>query len=102
MNNKFSYIKNEEVQKILKYVKNEPIFFGDNMRLLSEEEIINYKRELGLEIDNILPLIDLNDNNFLIYKLDENTFEKLNIVDGTFFCKIDSIENYLDLLAQSE
>lgn len=98
--NKFESIDNNELQEILKYVVDEPIFFGDDMRLLSKEEILNYKKELNIEIDNIIPLIDLYDNNFLIYNIKENAFEKLNIVDEITYEKVDTIEKYLKLLKE--
>lgn len=100
MNNKFASIENQELQEILKYVGTEPIFFYDEMRLLSEKEIINYKEELGIKIDNIIPLIDLYDNDFLIYNTNENVFEKLNITYETFFDKTNTIEKYLELLKE--
>ena len=102
MNNKFASIKNKELHEILKYVKAEPIFFSEGMRLLSEEEIINYKEELDIVFNNIIPLIDLYDNDFLIYNINETAFEKLNIVDGTFFGKTDTIKKYLELLKEYE
>lgn len=98
--NELKNINNNELQEILKYVEDEPVFFYDEMRLLSKEEIINYKKELNIEMDNIIPLIDLYDNNFLIYNINENVFEKLNIVDKTIFGKINSIEEYLKLLKE--
>lgn len=102
MIDKLSNLKNKELQEILNYIQSEPIFFGDNMRLLSKDEILNYKEELGIDINNILPIIDLNDNNFLVYNLEKNTFEKLNIEDETFFGETDSISNYLELLGKHE
>ena len=99
--NKFESINNNELQEILKYVGDEPVFFcNGEMRLLSKEEIINYKKELNIEMDNIIPLIDLYDNDFLIYNINENVFEKLNIVDGTIFGKINTIEKYLKSLKE--
>ncbi len=97
---KFKNIDNTELQEILKYVKDEPIFFYDEMRLLSEDEIVNYKEELNIEMDNIIPLIDLYDNDFLIYNINENVFEKLNIEEEITFGKINSIEEYLKLLKE--
>ncbi len=91
-------IENEELQEILKYVGDEPLFLNDEMRLLSKDEINNYKMELGIDIDNIVPLIDLFDNNFLIYNKVKNTFEKLNIVDETIYEREETIEKYLKLL----
>ena len=100
MDNYFANIDNNELQEILKYVEEEPIFFYDEMRLLSKEEIINYKEELNVEMDNIIPLIDLYDNDFLVYNIAENVFGKLSIDDETFFERTNSIENYLKLLRE--
>lgn len=36
MIDKLSNLKNKELQEILNYIQSEPIFFGDNMRLLSK------------------------------------------------------------------
>lgn len=99
---KYSSINNKELQEILKYVKEEPVFLSNEMRLLSKEEILNYKEELSVEMDNIIPLIDLYDNNFLIYNITEDVFEKLNIVDETVFGKTNTIENYLNLLSKED
>lgn len=99
---KYSSINNKELQEILKYVKEEPVFLSNEMRLLSKEEILNYKEELSVEMDNIIPLIDLYDNNFLIYNITEDVFEKLNIVDETVFGKTNTIENYLNLLPKED
>ena len=70
------------------------------MRLLSKDEINNYKMELGIDIDNIVPLIDLFDNNFLIYNKVKNTFEKLNIVDETIYEREETIEKYLNIVCR--
>ena len=99
---KYSSINNKELQEILKYVKEEPVFLSNEMRLLSKEEILNYKEELSVEMDNIIPLIDLYDNNFLIYNITEDVFEKINIVDETVFGKTNTIENYLNLLPKED
>ena len=99
---KFVNIANNELQEILKYVGDEPLFFYDEMRLLSKDEILNYQEELNIKMDNIIPLIDLYDNNFLIYNINENVFEKMNIVDETIFDKTNTIENYLKLLQESK
>lgn len=99
---KYSSINNKELQEILKYVEEEPVFLSSEMRLLSKEEILNYKEELSVEMDNIIPLIDLYDNNFLIYNINEDVFEKINIVDETVFGKTNTIENYLNLLPKED
>lgn len=97
---RFEYIRNNELQEILKYVGSDPVFIGEEMRLLSDGEIVNYKEELNLETDNIIPLIDLYDNIFLVYNIGEDVFEKLSISDETTFGKTKTIKNYLKLLKQ--
>ena len=42
-------INNEELLKLIKYIKEEPVFISDNIRLLSIEEILNYKEELKID-----------------------------------------------------
>lgn len=91
-------INNDELKEILSYITDEPNFFNDNMRLLFKDEVLNYKEELCVDIDNIIPLIDLYDNNFLIYDITENIFGIMNIVDEFIFDKTTSIEKYLELL----
>ncbi len=70
------------------------------MQLLSKEEIINYKEHLNIKIDNIIPLVDLYDNIFLVYNIDDDTFAKLNITDEIIYGKTKTIENYLKLLQE--
>ena len=90
-------IKNEELQEILKFVTEEPIFFGDEKRLLSKSEIINYKDELNIDLnEDIIPLIDLCDNNFLIYNISKNKFQMMDISDDIIWKDVDSIHNYIN------
>lgn len=98
---RYEKIENEELQEILKYVKDEPLFFGEEKRLLSKSEIINYKNEFNINIDvDIIPLIDLYDNNFLIYNIAENKFQMLDISDDKIWKNVDSISNYISEIAQ--
>ena len=98
---RYEKIDNEELQEILKYVKDEPLFFGEEKRLLSKSEIANYKNEFNINIDvDIIPLIDLYDNNFLIYKIAENKFQMLDISDDKIWKNVDSISNYISEIAQ--
>lgn len=98
MEDKFLNIHNNELQEILGFVGDEPIFFNDEMRLLTREEILNYKDEFNIEKDDIIPLIDLFDNDFLIYDIKEEIFSMMNIVDESMFSKMNTIEEYLELL----
>lgn len=98
---RYEKIENEELQAILKYVKDEPLFFGEEKRLLSKGEITNYKNEFNIDIDmDIIPLIDLYDNNFLIYNIAENKFQMMDISDDTFWKDVASIRDYINEIAQ--
>ena len=98
---RYKEIKNEELQKILKFVEEVPIFFGEEKRLLSKSEIVNYKEEFDIDLDvDIIPLIDLYDNNFLIYNISENKFQIMDISDDIIWKDIDSIQNYINEIAQ--
>ena len=50
-------------------------------RLLSKIEIENYKTELNVTRDNMIPLIVLYDNEFLIFNIDNYEFKILDISD---------------------
>ena len=94
---RYKEIENEELKKILEFVKEEPLFFGDEKRLLSESEIINYKDELNIDLDeDIIPLIDLYDNNFLIYNIEKNKFQIMDISNDIFWKDVDSIQKYIN------
>ena len=97
--NKYENIDNSELKKILMFVKDEPIFFDDEKRLLSKQEILNYKVELQTNLD-IVPLIDLYDNNYLIYNIAENQFQLLDISDDTIWKNVSSIIDYINLIEQ--
>lgn len=88
---------NKELKKIISFVKEESIFFDEDKRLLSRDEIINYKEQLYLNID-IIPLIDCCDNSFLVYNPNSETFEMCDVSSGTLYKDIKSIENYIKLL----
>lgn len=101
MFDEFLKIDNKDLQKILCFVKEEPIFFGFDKRLLSKPEIINYKNEFNINKDDIIPLVDLYDNEFLIYDIKINRFFIMDISDN--FCRdIESIEIYINLLSDKE
>ena len=98
---KYEKIENQELQELLKYVKDEPLFFGEEKRLLSKSEIANYKNEFSINIDvDIIPLIDLYNNNFLIYNIVENKFQIVDLSDDTIWKNVDSIRDYISKIAQ--
>lgn len=93
-------INNSELNEIAKYITKNALFFDNEKRLLSEDEIINYKEELMIEIDNIIPLIDLYDNIYLIYNIENNEFELLDISTEEVIKILDTISDYLKLLRE--
>lgn len=91
---------NEELKRIISFVKEESIFFDEDKRLLSRDEIINYKKYLNLNID-IIPLIDCWDNSFLVYNLNNQKFQMCDVSSETLYKDITSIENYIKLLEKN-
>ena len=45
---------------------------------------------------NIIPLIDLFDNDFLVYNISEDRFQKINLSEKLTWKNVDSIQNYID------
>ena len=86
---KLSNIKNEKMKKILSYVSDTPIFFAENKRLLSKDEIENFEQQYECKINIYIPLIDIYDNDFIVFDSQNEIFGLFNIVDEIFFKKID-------------
>lgn len=89
-------INNKELKTILNYVDNDSIFFNDDMRLLSKDEIENFEEQCDCKIGKYIPLIDVYDNNFIVYDLDNDNFLLYNIVDEISFNKNFDIKNIID------
>lgn len=69
--------------------------------MISKREIENFENEYQCKIDGIIPLIDVSDNDFIVYICDKNAFEMYNIVDELLFNEdydvteiIKQLENY--------
>jgi hypothetical protein len=86
--------ENEELNTILTLVQKDPIFFDNEKRLLSQDEILNYKEELKTNLD-IIPLVDLYDNNYLVYNLTSNKYQLLDISQDLLWKDIESIADYI-------
>ena len=93
---KLSSINNEELKLLLSYVNSEPIFFNEK-RLVSIDEINDYKEDLLIDIECI-PLIDLYDNYYIIYDLKENEFQIYDISEDVVVEKNITIQKYIDEL----
>ena len=68
-------------------------------RILSPKEIVNYKKNLLIDIDVIL-LVDIGCNDYVAFNLEQNKFKIFNIVDEIFFCNVD-INKYIEILKRS-
>ncbi len=91
----FSIKIDGELKEILSLCKGEPIFYEGEKRLLSIDEILNSKEELNLN-ENVIPIIDLYDNEFLVYDILNSHFTKFDISTETRFGKVDSIREYIN------
>lgn len=69
------------LKEFLSYVVDEPVFFNENKKVTFKVEIENYKTELNVTRDNMIPLIVLYDNEFLIFDIDNYEFKILDISD---------------------
>lgn len=90
--------KNNELKEILKLVKEDVVFLGENKRLLSKGEIENYKEELAITID-IIPLIDIGDNIFIVYDNSDEKFKKCNTIiarKGLFWWYLATMQGAMD------
>jgi len=92
-------INNAELIEVINFVKEETIFVEENIRLLSKDEIINYKKELNTEKE-LIPIIDLYDNNYLVFNLENGKFQILDISADEYWKELSSIKNYIEFLKE--
>lgn len=78
-------INNQNLNKILNFVSDEPILFEEDYRLIYKREMENFENVYQCKIDGIIPLIDISNNDFIVYICDKNTFGMYNIVDEILF-----------------
>ncbi len=81
---KYKNIDNQELLSILEKVCDEPCFLNEK-RLLSELEILNYKEIIGIHKNDLIPLIDCYNNEFLIYDLIRGEFKMYSIDDDIIY-----------------
>lgn len=87
-----------ELVKSIISSSDENIFLDTGVRLLSYQEILSAEKELGVEFKSkgIIPLFDCNDNDFIVYHYNDDTWSKFNIVDETIFKKADNLTDLID------
>ncbi len=91
-------MENANLNKILKY-NDESIILGEDLRVISKKEIANFKEKYHCKIEGLIPLIDISNNDFIVYISSKNTFGIYNIVDEILFeedIDITDIINKLD------
>ena len=92
-------INNKKLEEFLNLVKEKSVFIDDTEeRILYDKEIINYKNNLQINMDIIL-LVDIGNNDFVAFNLNENKFQLFNIVDKIFFQDVD-IDKYINKLKE--
>lgn len=92
-------INNKKLEEFLNLVKEKSVFIDDTEeRILYDKEIINYKENFQVDMDVIL-LVDIGNNDFVAFNLNENKFQLFNIVDKIFFQDVD-IDKYINKLKE--
>lgn len=72
-------------------------FLEDGGRLLSYYEVCHSDEEYGTNFvqTKMIPLLDMGDNDFIVYDLSSNLWKKYNIVDYVVFEESSDLENIL-------
>ena len=86
----------EDVQKIISISK-EQLFFDEERRLLSSNEIENASEQLHVDFKKkfLVPVIDAYDNDFICFNYKTKKWCYFNIVDETLFSESESLEAIL-------
>ena len=93
-------INNQKLNRILKSVNDESIFLDEDLRLICKSEIEHFEERYQCKLEGLIPLIDVSNNDFIVYICTKNTFGIYNIVDELLFeedIDITEIINKLDL-----
>lgn len=83
------------VQKIIS-CSQESVFFENDWRTLSIDEIFNASNELHVDFCKlkIVPLFDTGDNDFIVYCSENDAWAKFNIIDECLFKNKKLLEDY--------
>ncbi len=75
----------------------ETIFFDDEWRTLSFDEIMDAEMDLHVQFvkKGILPIIDCGENDFVVYDIKKRTFSLYNIIDDCVFHEKEKLEELL-------
>ena len=82
----YGFTSTEEIEKLIS-ICGEPIFIGNECRLLAFSEIQNASEELHVDFvrQKILPLFDCFDNDVIVWHFDEQKWSLYNITDQVSF-----------------
>lgn len=77
-----------QLQQLISCV-DETVFFDDDSRILSFQEIIDAEEDLHTDFKTagIIPVADCGDNDFVVFNSADNTWAKYNIIDEVSFKK---------------
>lgn len=88
-----------DIVKSVLSISKETTFYDDFslLRVLSNDEILNASSDMAVDFlgKHILPVIDVGDNDYIVYDLEEKCWYKFNIVDEIKFSKAISLSEYL-------
>jgi hypothetical protein len=93
-------INNQNLNRILNSVNDESIFLDEDLRLICKREVEHFEERYQCKIEGLIPLIDISNNDFIVYICAKNTFGIYNIVDELLLeedVDITEIINKLDL-----
>lgn len=93
-------INNQNLNRILNSVNDESIFLDEDLRLICKREVEHFEERYQCKIEGLIPLIDISNNDFIVYICTKNTFGIYNIVDELLLeedVDITEIINKLDL-----
>lgn len=93
-------INNQNLNRILNSVNDESIFLDEDLRLIGKREVEHFEERYQCKIEGLIPLIDISNNDFIVYICAKNTFGIYNIVDELLLeedVDITEIINKLDL-----
>lgn len=87
----------EFVQKIISEC-DRTIFFDDGGRLLAFDEIISAERDLHVDFkhETIIPLMDMGENDFIVYNFNDNIWAEFNITDEISFNENESLSALME------
>lgn len=83
---KYGFEIPEIVQKIIS-ASVESVFFDDDWRTLSVDEILDASEDLHVDFEGqmLLPIVDTGENDFIVYHAEDDTWSKFNIIEECHF-----------------